>query len=76
MACSERATYLITIERCLRGLKDDLRKQVVSAVRDCVVLNCLCVCEQIDGAMFLQEMRNIFGPANMHDREFWPLCMW
>ena len=71
MACRERSTYLTISERCLGGLKDDPRKQVVSAVRDCVVLSCLCVCEQIDGATFLQEMRNAFGPANADDHEFW-----
>ena len=73
MVCSELATCLTTSERCPRGLKDDSRKQVVSAVCDCVVLSCLCVCKEIDGAMFLQETRNVFGPANFDDHEFWPL---
>ena len=63
MVCSELATCLTTSERCSRGLKDDSRKQVISAAGDCVVLDRLCVCKELDGAVFLQEMQNVFSFA-------------
>ena len=36
-----------------------------------VVLICLCVVEQSDDVMFLQEMRNVCECANADDQEFW-----